>query len=306
VAKRYYWLLAVLVILYIVSIFVLKTDSATLARYHISDVQLKFLSLTIIIPAFAIWLAAFYSIVNTGKYAQKIKNTPHGEGFGHLANGVVIIGLGLPITSIVGRLLTYAVQQNAVSQAFSTIVSTHLTIVFYIVGFFFLYRGARLLAGSVRAKLSQRQVSGAIGALALISAFYAFATLSDPSRMAAHAPATTATYYMPDWLILLTVIIPYIVIWALGFFTTLLLATYYQKVGGAIYRAALVKLNFGFFVVILALIILQFITTVTTNLSGWGLSALLLLVYLLLAVIAIGYVLIALGAKGLAKLEEVI
>ncbi len=306
-AKKYYLLLAVFIVIYITTIFVFKADSATLAHYHVSDIQLKFLSLTIIIPDVAIWFAAFYSIVNISRYTEKIKKSPDGKGFAQLVWGIVILGLNLPISSILSRLLSYGAQQETISQAFSTIVSTHVSMLFYLFGFFFLYKGSFALVKSVKkAHLSNIQVFVAAGALAIISILYVIATLQNPSRAVAVAPATVATYYMSDWLIITTIVIPYIIVWALGFYTALFLHTYHQKVGGKIYRASLAKLNRGIIVVIGSSILLQFLTTATTSLSGWGLGALLSLVYILLVVIALGYILIALGAKGLAKLEEVI
>ena len=305
-AKKYYWLLAVFILIYLITIFVFQADSTSLAKYHVNAVQLKFLGLTVALPLVAIWFAAFYSIVNVSEYTKKIKGSPDGDGFTRLVIGLTILGLNMPVNSIISRLLSYGTQQNLLSHALATIVSTHLSVLFYLFGFFFLFIGSRTLVQSLKkVQPSQIQILSTAGSLVVISVLYIIATLSNSSREVAVAPATIATYYMTDWLIVTTIVLPYIAVWGLGFYTALLLHTYQQKVGGKIYRASLAKLSRGFFVVILSSILLQFLTSAATSISGWGLGAILSLVYVLLAVIAVGYVLIALGAKGLAKLEEV-
>jgi hypothetical protein len=306
VTKKYYWLLAVFVAVYLATILIFQVDSAALARYHVSALQLRLLSLTILVPIVAIWFAAFYSIVNISKYTEKIKGSPDGEGFKKLTLGLIILGLSLPINTIISKVLSLTTLQHDTSQAFSTIITTHLSVLTYLFGFFFLFQGSRALLKSVKkARLHKNHVLAVAAVLVVIAIPYIIVILMNPSRIVAVAPATVATYYMSDWLIIMTIVIPYIVVWALGFYTTLLLHTYHQKVGGKIYRASLSKLDRGFFIVIASSILLQFLTSATTSLSGWGLGALLILVYVLLAIIAAGYILIALGAKGLAKLEEV-
>jgi len=57
--------------------------------------------------------------------------------------------------------------------------------------------------------------------------------------------------------------------------------------------------------VILTSITLQYVTTLTDRLTHLRISAVLIILYLLLIMLALGYVMIALGAKKLRKIEEV-
>ncbi len=304
--KKYYSLLAILVLAYLYTIIIVSPDSAALARYNITATQLRLLSLTLIIPIFAIWFAGVYGLVNVGNYARKIRGTRDGNGFRHLAIGLVFLGLLLPITGVVSRILLYAVQHDIITQALSTIINTHLSVGLQLLGFLFLFTGSwRLVRSAKKAYLPRSHLIATGAALVVLGAFYIFATLSNPSRETPVAPTTQATYYMPDWLILTTITLPYILAWAFGFYAALFLHAYHRGVGGKIYKKALMKLNKGFFVVIIASMLLQFIGAATTVLYGLGLGAALLLLYVLLLFIAVGYVFIALGAKDLAQLEEV-
>jgi hypothetical protein len=302
----YYWLLAVLVLIYLVTIFALQPDSMALSHYQISALQLRLLSIAIIAPAVLIWVAAFYGMINVSTYAEKIKDTPDGNGFKYLAFGSIVIAVGMPITSLISRLLSYAAAQHTITDATATIINTHMTVAFYLVGFTLLFIGARKLLATIKTvKILRSRIMLVAAVLAVVCVPYIVVTLMNPSRAVPVAPATSATYAMSDAWIIATIIVPYIVTWTLGFYTALLLYEYYQNVRGKLYKKSLMKLNRGYLIVIIATIILQFITAASTSISGWGLGAVMMLFYGLLFIIAVGYLYIAFGAKGLAKLEEV-
>jgi hypothetical protein len=293
-------------VIYVALVLLLQPDAATLYRYHLSASQLKLLSLTIVVPSLIIWFAIFYGYIHVGKYTDKIKNTRDGDGFKYLSWGILTLAIGMPITTIISRLLTYSTSQHWLPQATTTIITTHLTVVYTLIAFIFLLIGAKRLFGTIKnAYMKSSHMIAVLIVLIIIGMPYIFATLSNPSRTVLTPPSTTATYAMTDPWIVTTIIVPYLAIWALGFYTTLYLYAYFQNVRGKLYKKSLFKLNIGFFLVILSLIFLQFITAASTTISGWGLGALLALVYLLLLVISIGYIYVAFGAKGLAKLEDV-
>ena len=302
----YYWLLVVLVLIYLATIFILKPNSATLTHYNISPNQLRMLSLAIIIPSVIIWFAAFYGWVNISKYAGKIKNSHDGKGFSYLAAGSIVLGVSMPIVGLISRLLTYLAEQQIITQALATIINTHITVLYTLVGFTLLFMGARhLLATIKKAQVPKSHTIGVAVVLVLISVPYIIATLVNPSRAVPTGPAMTATYYMSDPWILATIVLPYILVWIFGFYAALYLHAYYQNVRGKLYRKSLMKLTVGFFVVILSTIFLQFLTAASSMIYGWSVGAVMLIVYMLIFIIAVGYVYVALGAKGLVKLEEV-
>jgi hypothetical protein len=304
--KLFYGILVVLVLAYISVIFFLEPDARTLTRYGLDATQLRLVSLTVIIPMMAIWFAMFFSIVNVGKYAQTIRGAAEGKGFRLLTLGLIALGLTMPVNSILSRILSYNVQHGVITQSAATITTTHLNITGTLLGFFLLFIGSQKLAKTIkRAHVPEGKMAWAGLTLAAISGIYSYVTLLNPSRQVPVAPATIATYAMPDWLIAFTIVLPYILLWSFGIYATLLLGAYLRNVGGLLYQKALKKMRTGFFLVIITSIGLQFLTAISTAFAGWGLSATLALVYVLLVIIAIGYIYIALGAKGLAKLEEV-
>lgn len=308
-AKKYYGLLIVLILAYLSITFATDPDPARLTQYKLDSTQLRLILLTVAIPASAIWFAAFYGLVNVSKYAEKIKGTPDGKGFQQIARGLIVLGVGLPLTSVVNSLLNYGISKHEITQATATIITTHLTFIFPLIGFVFLFIGSHhlltILKKAKKAVMLPEHLMGLGFVLAFISVLYTLATFTNPLREVSTVHGVRATYAMPDWLILTTIVLPYIFIWGCGLYASLQLRAYQQSVGGKVYKRSLSKLNTGLVAVIVTSIMLQFLTAASSRFAGWGIESILGLVYVLLAIIAVGYVLIALGAKGLAKLEEV-
>lgn len=304
--RTIYTVWALLAITYLVIAFVLQPDSATMAKYHLSATAVRVLSLAIIAPIVASWTAAVYGMVHMGRYANKIKDSNDGKGIAYLAWGLAVYSFGQIITAIISRLLVYLVTQHELNTSVMTIVNTHLTALVAVVSFgLFLFGSSKLLTTLKKAKVqtSYSFISGLV--LAIISALYGAATLANPSRTVATGSSINASFYMPDWLIVTTIVLPYVIVWACGFFAVLFLRAYARNVGGAIYRRALSKLNTGFLIIIMSSISLQFLGAANAVISGWALNAMLALLFVLVLVIVAGYFYIAVGAKALSKLEDV-
>lgn len=305
-SKLLYGSLIAALVLYLVSVFVFKTDSTVFARYHVNDTELRLLSLIFLIPTFALWFVAFYSIDKISSYAERIKKTKDGRGMQLLSRGLMVLGFGTVINGLLSRALKYAVDQGVVHQSLQTIVSAELSVSYLLICFLLFFLGARQLYATARKNeiplMSFPWVT--IGTL-LISVPYVYAVLSNPSRTVATGSARTATYAMPDLWILIGIVIPYLVAWTFGFYAVALLRAYQQQVGGLLYKQALDKLTKGFLAIILLTVILQFISAFSPIILGWVLGAMLLFIIAILVTIVIGYIYIAWGAKKLTKLEEV-
>lgn len=304
--KIFYGLFVILTALYVVINFATEPNPLVLERFRVDAFQFRLLSLAIVLPLIAVWFAAFYGLIHLVEYARRIKDSEDGVGFRWLTAGMITIGVGLPLNSLITTLVSRGAAMDLISQATSTIISTHTAILFPLIGFFLVAVGSRKLMKSAK-KPEDSTLRFAIVAagLAILSVLYTYTALQNPAREVAIPPALTATYYMNDLLIVTTIIIPYVLVWMFGFYAVIWLRAYERSVGGILYKKALKKLNRGLLLVILASIIIQLLTAAVTSIYAWQLGAIVLLLYLLVAVVGGGYLIIALGAKGLAKLEEV-
>jgi hypothetical protein len=123
----------------------------------------------------------------------------------------------------------------------------------------------------------------------------------DPSSLG----STNNPYALPIWLMLLTVIIPYLYAWFVGLLAAYEITTYTKQVRGVLYKQALHLLVIGLLAVIIGSITLQYVSSVAPAAGHLTLNYRLLLITLFRVVDGIGFVLIAIGALRLRKIEEV-
>jgi sulfite exporter TauE/SafE len=97
---------------------------------------------------------------------------------------------------------------------------------------------------------------------------------------------------------------PYIYTWFIGLLAAYEIYLYAFKTPGIIYRRALKLLALGLGWTIAVSVLSQYITTLT-KVRLLKINALLILVYSLLILLAVGYLLVAWGAKKLQRIEEV-
>jgi hypothetical protein len=124
-------------------------------------------------------------------------------------------------------------------------------------------------------------------------------------RLVATTQERTLVYQLSVWPILLTLVAPYIYMWSIGALAAYELFLYSRKSPGSIYRKSWSLLALGYGWLIITSIAFQFLTTLTARMQHMSLYSLLLIIYVLLAVLSAGFVLIALGTKKLQKIEEV-
>jgi hypothetical protein len=165
-----------------------------------------------------------------------------------------------------------------------------------------LANGAKQLVGLVRTKVTAPTLTVTMVYIAF-AVLYTTLVLHDANRMVPVDNAT-ASYYLPDWLLVTTVIIPRLLFWYLGVQAVQNIIIYRQKVKGVLYKDALRHLAIGLGGVVLGIVILRTIQSLAVGLSKVNLGTLLLIVYVLLIVMAVGYVYVARGARKLQRIEE--
>lgn len=304
-SKKYYWLLAAFSIVYLASFFVEVPNPEVLAKYNIPLSAVLLINMTAALPMIGIWFAGFYGFINLYSYSDKIRKSADGDAIRYLAHGLAVLVIGLSFGAILSRWLLNAANAHMIDRTVSTIVSTHWGVIYPVIAFVLILIGARKLVGTVKkAEIATTRKVLTATVVVLVGALAVFLTFASPN--AEHAVSNVeAAYLIPDWLRMLTVTLPYLVMLVCGALATLLISAYYCNVGGKLYKKALKKLNRGFILVVVALTFIQFIVSLSSMITAWGLASLLILIYVLLISLAAGFIMVARGAKGLARLEEV-
>lgn len=303
--RKYLLLLLGITGLYALALFLTPVDKAVLDKYNLSIDQVRVLYVFIVLPLFAIWSMAFYGLSVFDKYAHLIRRDKDGAGFQLIARGLMILVVGSAATNLINALLKLATHSNLPAVKAQVVIGNYLTMLVTVASFAFMYRGAVQLCGLTRKPPSPAgKLSFNMGYLG-IAALYACLFMSHLPQARA-VPLTTAShaaYYAPTWLLIPTVLIPYLLAWYLGGLTVYLLGFYTRYIGGSLYSHALRYLSYGIAVVVAGSVAVQLLTVFAGQLQNLSTATILLLIYTLLAIITAGYVPIVIGAKKLAKIE---
>ncbi len=298
--KLYSCVFIVLAVIYVILTATLPTDPEVLRRYQISQQNAHLLTLTLAIPMVLIWLFALYGYLKFYDYSLTIRQSREGRGFNRLSRGLMVLIFSLPFVASMSSVFTYISNRNHSLLPTLTITRNYISLLFPFIAFLLIANGAELLIKTLRPKtLHQAIPKFGLVACIILSSVYTWLITTRPVSSA------NDIYYLPTVLILTTLAIPYVFIWCRGALAAYHLYMYKSKVKGKIYREALNSLALGMGTIILLSIMLQLLVTVSARLTKLNLSPLLSLIYLLVALTAIGYGLIARGAKKLKQIEEV-
>lgn len=301
----YYLILVVLIIVYAVLTFATPPNANILTRYSLSESQARLLSLTVIIPLIAIWFTAFYGFIKVKEYSSLADGSKDGHGMKLIAQGLMLFAISLPLNSILSAGRNYLVHNNPNSLNATTIVYNYLSLLIVLVGAWLISHGSRRLAGTLtsrQASLNQSLLAASFTAFCIV---YTYVTLNQSSRHVGSETVATMIYHLPDYMIFSTIVVPYILLWFLGFRSAYHILLYRDNVKGVLYKKALGNLAFGIVFVMISLMALRLTVSLSASLDSLTLRYLLAFIYLLLLLIGIGYLYIALGAKKLKKIEEV-
>jgi hypothetical protein len=268
--------------------------------YHLSWLQLRLVQLTIVLPILVIWLTAIYGAVRFMQYAQLIRKSADGQALRQLTEGLILLAFSFVIQGVLGLLPRYLAGQDGVWPL--VFIYNHLPMVLSIVSLWYIYKGSVALSDLVGAKINSRQVQFAIVPfvlLALVFAWYFYAHL-----------ATVTINGIPNFALpgkwpFFTLALPYLAAWILGLLAILNITNYIVVVKGPIYKLALRYLAAGIMAVLTFSIFSQFITLSSSFFAHLSLMPILLIIYLILLFYALGFVLIAIGARKLTRIEGV-
>jgi hypothetical protein len=269
----------------------------TLTKYHLNVMGLRSIDITIILFLAGIWFAGFYGYSKLRAYNQLIQTSKDGKAITWITRGVLMLVLWLPVPSVTSSILNYISLRHLSLLPAVTIINNYISLIFPLVAFVCISKGARLLSEIARIRLTFK----AINLLVIVIVYIGLIDY----HLIASTPDREAVYHMSIWLILTTLAAPYIFMWFTGLPATYELYRYSRKVRGIVYRKSWGLLAFGIGWLIVVSIGLQYLSTVTGRLGNLSIYWLLIIIYSLLLVLCIGFILIATGTRKLRKIEEV-
>jgi hypothetical protein len=299
-AMQYYSLLAVV---YVLLILLLPANSQAMQAYSLSAVEYRVLYMAVALPALVVWFAAFFGYAKLQEYVCSIKGSPEANAFDRLATGCRWLAWSLPIPALV------AINLNAIADAWpafhpaAIIIINYTTLILSVIAFSIIGMASRELVSQAKSRFtiaSARSIMLIFVAGGVLYCYLAFRRFEPGSLGSTNNP-----YFLPIWLMLLTVIIPYLYAWFVGLLATYEITTYSKQVRGVLYKQALHLLVGGLVAVIIGSIALQYISSVQPPSGHLALNYRLLFITLFRVVDGVGFALIAIGALRLRKIEEV-
>ena len=232
---------------------------------------------------------------------EKGKKSKEGKGFRYLSIGLMILAFSLPLSSLTSSILVQIAAEYPDVVVPATIIRNYFIIALAFATFSALFIGAKALTDTLTRKAFPDVPDMFIAIIIVLTAMYTWLIAAKPFNDG----IDERVYYLPSWLLVLTVAIPYILAWKWGMRATYYLYQYHKGVKGIVYKSAFKDLARGIGVVIFVAILIQLITTSTAQLNRLNLTPILLIVYGLLAMYTVGFFLVARGSKKLKQLEEV-
>jgi hypothetical protein len=270
---------------------------ATLLLYHVSAMGLRLIDLTIIVLLAAIWFAGFYGFAQLQAYSQLIQNDKDGKQLAKLTNGIFLLVMWLPVSSVTSSVLNYIVTKHTGLLPAVKIIENYISLCLPLLGFILIGRAARGLGKLVRHRFSYNYINFLAVILIYVGLIYYRLIVTTSDRQ--------AIYHMSIWLILLTLVAPYIYMWFVGLMAVYDIYGYGQKIKGIVYKKAWGLLALGLGWLIVLSISFQYLTSLSARLSHLSIYWILAIIYALLLVLSVGFVLTALGARRLRRIEEV-
>jgi hypothetical protein len=276
----------------------------TLVKYHLSSVSYRWLELSVTLPSILTWFITLYGFDRLRKYGYLIKDSKDGKSILTISNGLGVIAYGTPLVGIVNTISALMIRNHTNLLSTQTIVRNYLLMLVPLIAFILINQGTRGLSELIKSRPSRAAGQILVIMFIIIGVAYCYLVLKNIDSPLNKAN-TPQAYYLPDILILATLVVPYLYIWFTGMLSVTEILLYNQKIKGIIYKRSWMYISRGFIGVITASIVIQYLTSLSGKLNRLHLNSLLALVYALLILQALGYVFIALGAKKLQKIEEV-
>ncbi|HVX56721.1 MAG TPA: hypothetical protein VHA37_03235 [Candidatus Saccharimonadales bacterium] len=296
---HYTWL----AVFYVLLTFWLPANSATRQAYHFSALQYHVVAFAVALPSLAVWLAAFIGYAKLRLYARSVRKTPEGIYFDQLAAGCTWLAWSLPISTIIPTILNAIADKHAGFHGAAIIISNYVSLIMPLIAFSVIAGGSRGLLGNVRVKLTLVNARLIIAGFLLMGVLYCFLTFRHFNL--GSLGSSDNPYFLPIWLMVITVTAPYLYAWFMGILATFELILFRRHVRGVLYKQPLGLLVGGLMAVILSSVALQYIASVDPRVGHLVLDYKLALTLVFRVIGGAGFVLLAVGAGRLQKIEEV-
>lgn len=303
--RRLYLTYGLIFCLYLILIYYTNPSQAILQSLHLDPDVSRWVGLASRLPLVLIWLTALYGYIQFKKYVLAIgdgREAPHLKLIGY---GLAVLTIGLPLTYVIGNILLVASQHGLLDAGLRKAISSYPALIMQLAAFGLISRGAYGLVHIVNKQVHFWVVSLYGSASIVVGVVYSFLVASNGVDIVHAATVYNEVFHMPNWLVVVATVLPFLFAWSLGIRAVFDMNRFQSLVNGRLYRRSLIMFTSGLGLVVGSSILAQFIATQSKQGLLTSTVQMFIIAYSLYTVFAIGYVLIAIGARRLRKIEEV-
>lgn len=290
-------------VLFMALVFILPVSQQKLQVYNLTASEYRYLLSIVLIPLIAAWSIAFYSFRRLREYARAIKDAPEGADYATMAMGTGWLAWGFALPPVISSLLGPLAQSHPSLIPALSWYSTYIYLLVTLVGLGYISTGVHKLARRSAINFEMRQIRYIVALLVAMAAL--FCVLIVGRLHGTSLSDSFNSFYLPNILVWVTVVIPYLYAWCLGIIGAFELSIFAQQTSGVIYKQALQYLASGLVIIIVSMIALQYFRAIVPRTGALAINGALITVYGIYAANAIGNVLLAVGVRRLKRIEDI-
>lgn len=289
---------------YVVLSYIYPTDPVTMIDRHWSYSQARIIALTFAAVYIVIWHFAYFAASELIAYSHSIKQYKDGEAFSLLASALFLIAVYLPFRCLSKISLNYAAHLHPSFTSTSNMIISYINVLFPLAIYAYISMGGSRLFRMVRAKVPFGHVCILALILCTLAATYCYAAFSTSVKLTPSDWMVPINYDIVAPLRILTIVVPYLFMWVIGFIAVYQIYFYQQHVQGIIYKNSLKLLSTGLTMVIVTTVTVQYITVAAARIGHLPTQVTISLSLSIMAGVLLACVLIVKGVNRLRIFEE--
>lgn len=272
-------------------------------RFNLSPQRTHVLQLAILLPVVLIWMAAIYGAEKFHSYTRLIRKSQDGKALNIISIGLLILVGSILFNGLLSIVRPWALKDGWLSAY--TIFSNYVSVLLPLLAYYVMHAGSRELLKSIKVRTGRISWFGIIILVAVIGAAYVTALMNYDYRTHTPDPSKYSSFYISAPLIISSIALPYLIGWALAIKAVLNLNQYRRQVKGVIYQRSLFRLEAGLLVVTAFYILVQLLVAFSTYFAKAELGSILLFIYMIIILYALGFMIIASGTSKLTAIEKI-
>ena len=288
--------------LYIALLLLAPSDQTATQGLVLSGDNYQKLLIVTQVPLVLLCGLSYLAYRHLSTYTGQIVGSQEESGFNGLARGCKWLSWGLLISALLSVSLNYLALKGHDLHPAMIIFQNYVSLIFPVVAFSIMYDSTHRIAGNYLKQQSRVYTLTRQIALMSIGVVYSYLVLNNLAATA--LDSSDNPYYLPAWIIILSLMIPYLYAWFLGILAALNMFEMSQHTPGLIYRTALKRLAAGFIIVIGSMMLLQYVHSFDMLTTRSALQT-VLTTYIVYGLTVCGFAYIILAVRKMSLFEEV-